>query len=103
MERLGSCVVLGLEAGQDGPGDGEDPEQGDEPCQRSETDDHDPAFADPELRAAPFAVRHARSSSLKRLESTRSANVAITIAKMTTTIAYADAAPYRKPPPIDSW
>ena len=37
--------------------------------------------------ASSFAVGHTRSSSLNRLDSTRSANVAMMIAKMTTTIA----------------
>ena len=53
----------------------------------SEPDHTDAALSDPELRPATSALGHARSSSFRRPESTRSANVAMTIAKMTTTIA----------------
>src|SRR5262249_49646076 len=104
VERLGGCVLLGLEAREHHPGEREDPEQGDEPGGRPEGDRTGAALADPELRAATRAighapsasfrrpdgtrdVGHARSSSFRRPDSTRNANVAITIAKTTTTMA----------------
>src|SRR5213592_1430525 len=99
MERLRRSVLFGLEARERRPRDRKDPEQCDDPGERGDAVSDRTALPDAQPRAAP----HARCSSLKRLESTRSANVAMMIEKMTTTIAYADADPYRKPPPIDSW
>src|SRR5579864_8514170 len=99
VESLRCGVLLCLEACQQRPTDREDPDQRDEPGEDSDPEGDGAALADSESRAA----LHARSSSLKRLERTRRAKVAMMIEKMTTTIAYADADPYRKPPPIDSW
>src|SRR5437016_8239046 len=93
VERLRGGVVLGLEARQHRPGDGEDPEQADHPGNDAQTHYDGAALADAESRSALRVFGHARSSSLRSPESTRSANVAITIEKMTTTIAYADAEP----------
>src|SRR5436190_8992590 len=87
MKRLLSRVLLCLEAREDSPQDREDPEKGDQPCERAEADDDRAMFTDGEPRSAPLPVGHARSSSLKRLERTRSANVAMMIEKITTTIA----------------
>src|SRR5207247_11117928 len=88
VEGLRRRVLLCLEACEDRPGDRKDPEEADEPGERPETGYYATAFADAELSAAsPFAVGHARSSSLNRLDRTRNANVAMMIAKVTTTIA----------------
>src|SRR5581483_11411402 len=89
VQRLSCGVLLGLEARQQGPGEGKDPDQRNEPREDADADRDSPALADAESGSA----LHARSSSLNRLDSTRSANVAMMIAKMTTTMAYADADP----------
>src|SRR5581483_6745540 len=93
VKRLRGCVLLGLEAREDGPGDREDPEEPDDPREHAQSGDDGTALADAEPCSAPPGPGHARSSSLKRLDRTRKANVAMMIEKTTTTIAYADAEP----------
>src|SRR2546423_7516493 len=91
VQRLSRRVLLRLEAREHRPGDREDPEQADHPGGDPEAEDGCAALSDAEPRPAMDAPDHARSSSLRSPESTRSANVAMTIEKTTTTIAYADA------------
>src|SRR4029450_13045397 len=87
VEGLLGGVLFGLEAREDGPCEREDPEEPDDPGERSEADDPGPVLPDAEPRPAPPLAAHARSSSLNRLESRRSASVAMMIEKITTTIA----------------
>ncbi len=93
VQGLRRGVLFGLEAGEDRPGDGEDPEEPNEPRERTDARNDCATLADAQLRPTAFLVGHASSSSLNRLERTRSANVAMMIEKMTTTIAYAEAEP----------
>src|SRR5207237_2108317 len=93
VQRLSRRVLFGLEARQERPPDGEDPEHPDHPGGDPEPGRAGTALADPEPRSPTCPQDHARSSSFRSPDSTRSENVAMTIEKMTTTIAYADAEP----------
>src|SRR6266576_4044356 len=87
VQRLRGCVLLGLEARQERPANGEDPKHADHPGADAEGDDCSATLADAQPRPPTRTTDQALSSSFSRPESSRRANVAMMIEKTTTTIA----------------